>query len=437
MCTPPASPTRSPTPACFSNTRRSTPRAAVPRRRGAPAGRHPRRGRGPRRQDHLARPGPARRLPDPEAAAPGRRGRAPAPPGGRADPRSAPSSAWRPPASRAAAGVWVLGDAKDATERAPEARRPVPGLRPPGERRRVRPPSQRPGVRALERRPAPRGPQDLRAMGIRVAKGVTMHGFALNVNPDNTWIRPDRAVRHPRRGRHLALVRAGPRGHDRRGAAGRGEATCARSWRTRRSPRASSRTAPEQGARRGDRPERECTPKARGWPHVRPIKTTGVPWCSPKNRSCREPVVSAVAPDGRKMLRLEVRNSQTPIERKPEWIKTRAKMGPEYTKMQSLVKSEGLHTVCQEAGCPNIYECWEDREATFLIGGDQCTRRCDFCQIDTGKPAGAGPRRAAPRRRVRRHDGPELRHDHRRRPRRPGGRRRLAVRGDRAPDPRA
>jgi lipoic acid synthetase len=96
--------------------------------------------------------------------------------------------------------------------------------------------------------------------------------------------------------------------------------------------------------------------------------------------------VSAVAPDGRKLLRLEVRNSQTPIERKPEWIKTRAKMGPEYTQMQKLVKSEGLHTVCQEAGCPNIYECWEDREATFLIGGDQCTRRCDFCQIDTGRP---------------------------------------------------
>lgn len=96
--------------------------------------------------------------------------------------------------------------------------------------------------------------------------------------------------------------------------------------------------------------------------------------------------MSAVAPDGRKMLRLEVRNSQTPIERKPEWIKTRAKMGPEYNALQKLVKSEGLHTVCQEAGCPNIYECWEDREATFLIGGDQCTRRCDFCQIDTGKP---------------------------------------------------
>ncbi|WP_236968691.1 lipoyl synthase [Microbacterium aurantiacum] len=96
---------------------------------------------------------------------------------------------------------------------------------------------------------------------------------------------------------------------------------------------------------------------------------------------------SSTAPGGRKLLRLEVRNAETPIERKPEWIKTRAKMGPEYQELHSLVKTEGLHTVCQEAGCPNIYECWEDREATFLIGGAQCTRRCDFCQIDTGKPA--------------------------------------------------
>ena len=91
--------------------------------------------------------------------------------------------------------------------------------------------------------------------------------------------------------------------------------------------------------------------------------------------------------EGRKLLRLEVRNAQTPIEKKPEWIKTRAKMGPEYTALRSLVSEQNLHTVCQEAGCPNIYECWEDREATFLIGGSQCTRRCDFCQIDTGKPA--------------------------------------------------
>ncbi|GAA3697640.1 lipoyl synthase [Nonomuraea antimicrobica] len=93
-----------------------------------------------------------------------------------------------------------------------------------------------------------------------------------------------------------------------------------------------------------------------------------------------------VAPEGRKLLRLEVRNAETPIERKPPWIKTKLRTGPEFTELKSLVRREGLHTVCEEAGCPNIYECWEDREATFLIGGDQCTRRCDFCLIDTGKP---------------------------------------------------
>jgi lipoic acid synthetase len=98
------------------------------------------------------------------------------------------------------------------------------------------------------------------------------------------------------------------------------------------------------------------------------------------------------------MLRVEARNAATPIEKKPEWIRTRATMGPEYRELKALVHGGGLHTVCEEAGCPNIFECWEDREATFLIGGDQCTRRCDFCQIDTGKPAAFDadePRRVA------------------------------------------
>ena len=87
------------------------------------------------------------------------------------------------------------------------------------------------------------------------------------------------------------------------------------------------------------------------------------------------------------LLRIERRNAETPVERKPPWIRTTFRTGPEYLQISNLVKEQGLHTVCQEAGCPNIYECWEDREATFLIGGEQCTRRCDFCQIDTGRPA--------------------------------------------------
>lgn len=97
------------------------------------------------------------------------------------------------------------------------------------------------------------------------------------------------------------------------------------------------------------------------------------------------------APEGRRLLRVEARNSETPIERKPGWIRTTAKMGPAYTQIHSMVRSEGLHTVCEEAGCPNIFECWEDREATFLIGGDICTRRCDFCDIATGIPRRLDP----------------------------------------------
>ncbi|MEO6793690.1 MAG: lipoyl synthase [Mycobacterium sp.] len=91
-------------------------------------------------------------------------------------------------------------------------------------------------------------------------------------------------------------------------------------------------------------------------------------------------------PEGRRLRRAEARNAETPIERKPSWIKTRARMGPNYTELKSLVKREKLHTVCEEAGCPNIYECWEDREATFLIGGEVCTRNCSFCLIKSGKP---------------------------------------------------
>ncbi|MDT9409223.1 lipoyl synthase [Corynebacterium rouxii] len=92
------------------------------------------------------------------------------------------------------------------------------------------------------------------------------------------------------------------------------------------------------------------------------------------------------APEGRRMLRVEARNSQTPIESKPRWIRTAVKTGPEYQDMKKKVSGASLHTVCQEAGCPNIHECWESREATFLIGGANCSRRCDFCQINSAKP---------------------------------------------------
>ncbi|GMA34041.1 hypothetical protein GCM10025876_02450 [Demequina litorisediminis] len=188
------------------------------------------------------------------------------------------------------------------------------------------------------------------AIGVRVARGVTMHGFAFNCNP--SLERFDRIV-------PCGISDADVTSLSRE--VGR-EVTVT-----------------------------EVVPTARGFLEdaLAPVR-----WEAQAPTPATHPVVPdphkeprvTIAPEGRRMLRIEARNAETPIERKPEWIRTKATMGPEYTELKTLVKGGGLHTVCEEAGCPNIFECWEDREATFLIGGAQCTRRCDFCQIDTGKP---------------------------------------------------
>lgn len=73
-------------------------------------------------------------------------------------------------------------------------------------------------------------------------------------------------------------------------------------------------------------------------------------------------------------------------ERRPEWLKVRVRHGENFTELRNIMRERGLHTVCEEAACPNIYECWEAREATFLLAGDLCTRRCGFCDVMTAKP---------------------------------------------------
>jgi lipoic acid synthetase len=75
-----------------------------------------------------------------------------------------------------------------------------------------------------------------------------------------------------------------------------------------------------------------------------------------------------------------------PVARKPPWLKTQARLGPNYRELKGIMRTLDLHTVCEEAGCPNIFECWDDREATFLILGQKCTRRCGFCDVETAKP---------------------------------------------------
>jgi lipoyl synthase len=81
--------------------------------------------------------------------------------------------------------------------------------------------------------------------------------------------------------------------------------------------------------------------------------------------------------------------------RRPEWLKVRVQHGENFTELRSIMRERGLHTVCEEASCPNIYECWEAREATFLLGGDLCTRRCGFCDVMTAKPQPLDPEEPA------------------------------------------
>jgi lipoic acid synthetase len=107
--------------------------------------------------------------------------------------------------------------------------------------------------------------------------------------------------------------------------------------------------------------------------------------------------VTPIVPEGK--TRLTLVGVPQIAQRKPAWLKQRAPLaGPNYRDIKQTMRGLSLHTVCEEAGCPNIHECWEDREATFLIGGQDCTRRCGFCQISTGKPKGYDrdePRRVA------------------------------------------
>jgi lipoyl synthase len=81
----------------------------------------------------------------------------------------------------------------------------------------------------------------------------------------------------------------------------------------------------------------------------------------------------------------------TPILRKPDWIRVKAPVSKGYQETHAIVRASGLHTVCEEAGCPNIGECWDKKHATFMIMGDTCTRACAFCNVRTGRPGPLDP----------------------------------------------
>jgi lipoyl synthase len=109
-------------------------------------------------------------------------------------------------------------------------------------------------------------------------------------------------------------------------------------------------------------------------------------------------VIDTTTSDQRARHPEKAHRTDTPAAKKPDWIRVKAPVSKGYIETQRIVRAHGLHTVCEEASCPNIGECWEKKHATFMIMGDTCTRACAFCNVKTGVPAAldaAEPERVA------------------------------------------
>ncbi len=102
-------------------------------------------------------------------------------------------------------------------------------------------------------------------------------------------------------------------------------------------------------------------------------------------------VIDAVGVDTAPRHPEKAHRPDQPMLRKPDWIRVKAPVSPGYVETLAIVRGNGLYTVCEEAGCPNIGECWEKKHATFLIMGDTCTRACAFCNVKTGLPGTLDP----------------------------------------------
>jgi lipoic acid synthetase len=196
------------------------------------------------------------------------------------------------------------------------------------------------------------GDEKIAAIGVRVARGRTRHGFALNVDPDLTMFG------------HIVPC----------GITDRGVTSMARVL----------GTAPhEPGLTMRAVVDRVVARVADTFGHDE-VERQDVAWRVPVAPIAGEQPVRLL---GRlAQARVSIEPPQDGAPRRPEWMRVRARFDDGYLDLKRLMRSLDLHTVCEEAGCPNIYECWADRTATFMILGDRCTRACGFCQVDTRKP---------------------------------------------------
>ena len=254
-----------------------------------------------------------------------------------------------------------------------------------------------PGVWVDPDGPAPR---KVCAVGVRLSRGRSMHGFALNVAPDLSMFGhivpcgiPDKAVTSlaaegvrvtMREVVDAVAARAAERWGagcvpERRGGCGPGRD--GRTW-ERQDVAWKVRTEDLSPFTRGEGPGAVVAPDGHGRP------ASARPSSPPAGRPASQPVrlLGRLAEAG-----VDAKAGLPLAERKPEWLRVKADLGPDYRSLKNTMRSLDLVTVCEEAGCPNIFECWADGTATFMINGERCTRACGFCLVDTRHPEPPSP----------------------------------------------
>jgi len=205
------------------------------------------------------------------------------------------------------------------------------------------------------------------AIGVRIKRNRSLHGFALNVDIDHEWF--DRLVPCGITDKAVTSLRAEGSDATMREVVDAISAHVAGRWGTGELDRADVvwRHVPEDlsAFSRGEGPG--DTPRASS--KAAPAKPSGTP----------VRLLGRLADAG-------VDESLDVTAPKPEWMRVKANMGPEYRRLKGVMRELDLVTVCEEAGCPNIFECWNEGTATFMINGERCTRACGFCLVDTRKP---------------------------------------------------
>ncbi len=210
------------------------------------------------------------------------------------------------------------------------------------------------------------------AVGVKLARGRSMHGFALNVYPDPVYF--------------TYIVPCGIADKPVTSLAAEGIAASMRDVVDAVARRAVERWG-HSGVERADATWRsspdDLSPFSRGAGPGSPVGREGATYGAP-GHGVPARLAGRLAAAG-------VVDGLSIASRKPEWMRVKADMGPDYRRVRATMRDLELVTVCEEAGCPNIYECWNDGTATFMINGAQCTRACGFCLVDTSRPAPLDP----------------------------------------------